>query len=114
VIRVSGSEPATALEALAARAARKTGVLVTVEYMNTPTLKAMLAAANRFGPGIQRAQDGVGDIGPDEARSEIAISVTEGVGDPALVRAQAAATFGAAGFPFRIDLTSEDWRTVPQ
>jgi len=87
VIRLSGSEPAPTLEALAARA--------------------------RFGPAIQAAQDGVGGIGPDEATSEIAIAVTVGVGDPALARAQAAATFGAAGIPFRIDLTSEDWRIVP-
>jgi hypothetical protein len=112
VIRVSGSEPMPALETLAARAASRTGVPVTVEYMNTPTLEAMLVAADRFGPGIQSAQDGVGGIGPDEATSEIAISVTEGVGDPMLVRAQAAATFGAAGFPFRIDLTTGGWRTV--
>jgi len=114
VIRVSGSEPVPALEDLAARAASKTGVPVTVEYVNTPTLQAMLAATKRFGPAIQAAQDGVADIGPDEATSEIAIAVTEGVGDPVLVRAQAAATFGAAGFPFRIDVTSEDWRVVPQ
>lgn len=97
VIRVSGSEPVPALEDLAARVARKTGVPLTVEYVNTPTLRAMLAAARRFGPGIRSAQDGVGDIGPDEATSEIAIAVTDGVGDPVLVRAQAAATFGAAG-----------------
>lgn len=113
VIRLSGSEPAPTLEALAARAARNTGVPVTVEYVNTPTLRAMLAATARFGPAIQAAQDGVGGIGPDEATSEIAIAVTVGVGDPALARAQAAATFGAAGIPFRIDLTSEDWRIVP-
>jgi hypothetical protein len=114
VIRVSGSEPVPVLETLAAKAAAKTGVPVTVEYVNTPTLKAMLAASNRFGPGIQSAQDGVGDIWADEATSEIAISVTEGVGDPALVRAQAAATFGAAGFPFRIDVSDEGWKHEAQ
>lgn len=113
VIRVSGADPDAGLEKLVARAAARTGVPVTVEYMNTPTLKEMLAATRRFGPGIQSAQDGVGGIGPDEVTSEIVIAVTEGVGDPVLVRAQAAATFGAAGIPFRIDLTSEDWRTVP-
>lgn len=114
VIRVSGAEPVPVLETLAARAARNTGVPVTVEYMNTPTLEAMLVASDRFGPAIQSAQDGVGDIWPDEATSEIAISVTEGVGDPVLARAQAAATFGAAGIPFRVDLTDEGWQHEPQ
>jgi hypothetical protein len=114
VVRVSGSEPMPGLEALAARAAARTGVPVSVEYVNTPTLETMLAAAGRFGPDITRAQDGVGDIWPDEATSEVAIEVTRGVGDPALVRAQAAATFGADGIPFRIDVTDEGWRTFAQ
>lgn len=108
VVRLSGAASSPGVEATAAHAARAVGVPVTVEYMNTPSLKTMLAATTRFGPGIEAAQDGVDSVAVDEMTSEVAIAVIEGVADTDLVRRQAASTFGAAGIPFRVDSLRAD------
>lgn len=105
--------PDQQVEEIAARAADDAGAPVVVEYTDAPSLANMLAAVDQFAPSIEDADHGIGDVWVDVATSEVAIEVTDGVGDPKTAQAKAAATFGAAGIPFRVDITDQDAHVVP-
>jgi hypothetical protein len=100
-VRLAGEARSAEVERVARSAARVTGTTIVVEYMDSPTLNAMIAAGMRHLAELQRVP-GVGDVWADEATSQVVVDVAPGTTDPDQVLALATSLFDSDHVSVRI------------